>query len=426
VSTIPEPAVDQGIVAALPAAREIRSRVGQRRLNVAVFVAAVTIYFAVGGLTGNVLAAKFAILAPNDKTALYGLATTLYSITATLALILWGALSDLTRSRFGARSPWMIAGGIGGGLALVAAGMTQNATVLLILAPVFGLLYGAAPAALVAVFPDRVPVHRRGSVSAVYGSAQVLGAVVGGALGAQFLTVPDPFIYATAATLVVGTLLFVLIAPDFPNTDEPRRKLDLRGLAASFAFPRKAPDFYWAYAGRFLLLFGLFMVTNYILYIVTDYMGQTTEEAMGTVSIVAVASLVPLLIGTAVGGPLSDKLKRRKVPIFIAAILFAVSLMIPLLWPVPLAMIIFAVVSGFGQGAFFSIDAALMTEVLPSDESRGKDLAILNTANTVPQVLAPGATALVVSLVGYPPVFVIAIVFVAIGGASIFFIRGVR
>jgi hypothetical protein len=56
VSTIPEPAVDQGIVAALPSAREIRSRVGQRRLNVAVFVAAVTIYFAVGGLTGNVLA----------------------------------------------------------------------------------------------------------------------------------------------------------------------------------------------------------------------------------------------------------------------------------------------------------------------------------------------------------------------------------
>lgn len=84
-------------------------------------------------------------------------------------------------------------------------------------------------------------------------------------------------------------------------------------------------------------------------------------------------------------------------------------------------MIIFAIASGFGQGAFFSTDAALMTEVLPSDESRDKDLAILNTANTIAQVLAPVATALVVSLLGYPPVFVIAIVFVTVGGASIFF-----
>jgi MFS family permease len=226
--------------------------------------------------------------------------------------------------------------------------------------------------------------------------------------------------------LTSSALLFIVIAPDYSNQDEPRRALDLRGLLASFAFPRKAHNFYWAYASRFVLLFGLFMVTNYILYIVTDYIGLPDDEAANTISLVAIFSLIPLVVGTMIGGPLSDKLGRRKLPIFIAAIFFAVSLLIPLLWPVKTAILVFAAVSGFGQGAFFSIDAALMTEVLPNHESRGKDLAILNTANTVPQVLAPGFTALIVGAFGYPPVFIIALTFVAIGGGTIFFIRGVR
>jgi MFS family permease len=425
--TLPEPAVEPALLETIPAVeREPRSRVGQRRLGFALFIAATVVFFSVGGLTGNVLAAKFAILDPANKTTLYGLATTLYAIAATISLILGGTISDLTRSRFGARSPWLVVGAVLGGLTLVGAGLTQSTTLLLVLAPVFGLTYGILPAILVAIFPDRVPVGRRGSVSAVYGSGQVIGAVIGGSLGAQFLVVPDTFIFATAVVLVIGVLLFVVLAPDYSNKDEPRRRLDLRGVVASFAFPRKAPDFYWAYAGRFLLLFGVYMITNYILYIVTDYIGVPADQAGGIVASVALVGLVPLIIGTVVGGPLSDRLGRRKAPLFAAALLFGVAIAIPLIWPTPVALIVFSAVAGLGQGAFFSIDTALMTEVIPSDASRGKDLAILTTANTIPQVLAPGATALVVGAMGYPPIFVIALVCVAVGAASIWFIRGIR
>jgi MFS family permease len=254
----------------------------------------------------------------------------------------------------------------------------------------------------------------------------MVGAVIGGSLGAQFLVVPDPFIFATAIVLVVGVILFVLLAPDYSNIDEPRRKLDLRGVIASFAFPRKAPDFYWAYVGRFLLLFGVYMITNYILYIVTDYMQVPADEAASTVASVALVGFLPLIIGTVLGGPLSDKLKRRKAPLFVAALLFAVSIILPMVWPTPMSLILFSAIAGLGQGAFFSIDTALMTEVIPNQNSRGKDLAILTTANTIPQVLAPGATALIVSAMGYPPVFAVALACVAIGAASIWFIRGVR
>jgi MFS family permease len=207
MSPISDPAFDPAIIEQMPASGRVRSRTSQKRLGIAVFLATAAIYFAVGGLTGTILAAKLALLAPDDKTALYGLATTLYSLTATVALILWGATSDLTRSRLGARAPWIIAGGVLGGLSLVAAALAQSATVVLLIAPVFGLLYGAAPAALLAVFPDRVPESSRGTMSAVYGAAQMLGAVVSGASGAQFISNPDTFIVVSAAVLMVGTPL---------------------------------------------------------------------------------------------------------------------------------------------------------------------------------------------------------------------------
>jgi MFS family permease len=425
--TLPEPSLDPALMEAIPLPdREPRSRVSQRRLRIALFIAATVVFFAVSGLTGNVLAAKFAILDPANKTSLYGLATTLYAITATIALVLGGTFSDLTRSRYGSRSPWLIIGAVLGAVALVAAAITQSAGFLLLLAPLFGLTYGVLPAILVAIFPDRVPVNRRGTVSAIYGSGQVFGAVIGGSLGAQFLIAPAPFIFATAIVLVAGVIVFVLLAPDYSNVGDPRPRLDLRGLVKSFAFPRKAPDFYWAYAGRFLLLFGVYMITNYILYIVTDYMGVPPDKAAGTVASVALVGFVPLIIGTVVGGPLSDRLKRRRAPLFVAAMLFAISIILLLIWPTPFTLILFSAISGLGQGAFFSIDTALMTEVIPSDLSRGKDLAILTTANTIPQVLAPGVTALVVGLLGYPPVFVIALVCVLVGAGSIWFIKGVK
>lgn len=68
-----------------------------------------------------------------------------------------------------------------------------------------------------------------------------------------------------------------------------------------------------------------------------------------------------------------------------------------------------------------------MTEVLPSEDARGKDLGILNTANTVPQVLAPLITSGIVSAgLGYRPVFVISLVIISVGAVSIFKIKSVR
>ena len=232
---------------------------------------------------------------------------------------------------------------------------------------------------------------------------------------------------STPVILTVMTVLFLVLAPDTSTKDVPRARLDRAGLLDAFKFPKGAPDFYWAFAGRFLLLLGLFAVQNFTLYILTDYIHLSSTEAGNIIAIAGIAQLVAIVIGTFLGGPLSDKLKRRKAPLFVASLLFGVAVLIPLVWPTGTAMIIFGGVSSLGLGAFLSIDTALMTEVIPGGDSSGKDLGILNTANTVPQIIAPLITSGIVAIgFGYAPVFVFSLVLIVVGAFSIFKIKSVR
>jgi MFS family permease len=425
---LPEPLAHPGILE-----EETRSiatappRTTTRRLGVALFILGFAWVFANGALVGVILAAKFAILDEPNKVFLFGLATAIGGVGTTLSLFFWGAISDLTRSRLGRRAPWILFGGVAGPIFFVLMALADSPVLLLVAFVGYGLAFNSLTSAALAVFADRVPREKRGTISAVYGGAQVIGGTFGSITASRFLEVPNTFMYIGAVMIFVGAVLFVLLAPDNSSKDVPRAKLDVRGLLDAFRFPKNAPDFYWAFAGRFLLLLGLYVVQNFTLYILTDYIGLTKGEAGDIIAISGIATLVTIVLGTFLGGPLSDKLKRRKLPIFIASLLFAVAVLVPFVWPTGTAMIIFAALSSLGLGAFLSIDTALMTEVIPSQEQAGKDLGILNTANTVPQVIAPLLTAAIVGIgFGYAPVFIVSLVIMLIGAFSIFKIKSVR
>jgi MFS family permease len=406
----------------------IRSRVSPRRLGTALFIIGFGWVFANGGLTTVLLAAKIGILAPDDKTFILGLATALAGIGTTIALFFWGAISDLTRSRLGRRSPWVIFGAVAAGVFLVLIGLSTSVGMLITFFILYGLTFNALVAAILAVFADRVPRARRGTISAIYGGAQVIGGTIAGVIDSRFIVSPSPvFFFIGAVVVVVAAILFLILAPDYSSKDLPRAKLDMRGLLDAFKFPKKAPDFYWAFAGRFLLLLGLYAVQNFTLYILEDYIHLSKDAAANIIAISGIATLVTIVLGTFLGGPLSDRIHRRKVPIFIASLLFGVAVLVPLVWPTGTAMIIFSALSGLGLGAFLSVDTALMTEVIPSDANAGKDLGILNTANTVPQIIAPLLTSGVVAIgFGYAPVFVVSLVLIIIGAFSVFRIKSVR
>ena len=54
---------------------------------------------------------------------------------------------------------------------------------------------------------------------------------------------------------------------------------------------------------------------------------------------------------------------------------------------------------GCSYGIYVSVDFALITEVLPGAEDRGKDLGVINIANALPQVLAPVLAGVLLAIV---------------------------
>jgi hypothetical protein len=66
-------------------------------------------------------------------------------------------------------------------------------------------------------------------------------------------------------------------------------------------------------------------------------------------------------------------------------------------------------VLGAGFGIFTAVDFSLITLVLPDVATAGKDMGVLNVANSLPQVFAPALAApIVVSPGGYPALFAVA------------------
>jgi MFS family permease len=137
--------------------------------------------------------------------------------------------------------------------------------------------------------------------------------------------------------------------------------------------------------------------------------------------------LITALVGSVVAGPLSDRLQRRKAFAIGSSALAMTAVAIPLSLPTTGGMYGFSVVGGLAFGIYYAVDAALMSEVLPAQESHARDLGILNIANTGGQVLAPAASSVLVGLgLGFVPVFVGALIAGALGAACIPPIRSVR
>lgn len=361
------------------------------------------------------------------KVVILGTLTVVGSLVALVANIAFGTFSDLTRSRFGRRNPWIVTGALAGGATMVMVANSHTIVTLAVSWCLFQVALNVMLAPLVATIADRVPVPRLGTVSAIYGTGIVLAQALGALIGAKFIA------NATAGFLIAGAIMVgagisvVLIAPEPSAKDLPRQHLDVKAVIKSFALPRNARDFYWALVGRLILVVGYFMVVGYQLYILTDYMGLTLTEAGAIIATAALLTLGTALVAGLTSGPVSDRIGRRKLPVMAASLIIAAATLVPFLAAEPWTMLVFAAVAGFGFGIYNSIDMALIAEVLPTKAQNGKDLGILNMANTAGQMLAPALVSVIItSGAGYRAIFPIAAALLVAAALCIHPIKSVR
>jgi MFS family permease len=341
--------------------------------------------------------------------------------------ILAGALSDRTRSRFGRRRPWLLIGVIGTAASYFVI-MRADATHelvggVLLFQLCLNLLFGP----LVALLADQVPPAQRGRAAAFIGLAPPAGAMTGALLVGVALPQENIRYAVIAALLVAATIPLLLLAREAPTGP------GLLGLAGprQVARPRRfqlSRDFAVAWLSRLLIQAGITIVSLFTLFNIQDRVtlpGRLAPEAL--LGMLVVGSCLMQVAASLAGGFLSDHLRRRKAFVLAAGLLVAAATAVLALSVDWRLMAGAFAIFGIGYGLFTTVDAALITEVLPSDHDAGRDLGLSNLANTLPQMFAPllGAV-LLQSAAGYAWLYLAAGVAAAAGGLLILAVRGAR
>ena len=351
----------------------------------------------------------------------FGLINGMIGVTALVTLPLFGSLCDRTRSRFGRRRLWILAGAGVFAAGLLATGV-QTGWVGVALAWTFASLgVNMATVGLTATIADQVPDHQRGMVSSAIYGPQALGVVLG-------LAALAPVGTARPRYLLLAVAVLVLVWPFGVGyrevaTARPTGPLNLRAVLGGqwLAYP----DFGWAFGGRLLVNLGNAFGTSYLLFFLRDYLKVPNPDT--SLLVLTVIYLVFTLLATYGCGMLSDRSGRRRI--FVAAASGAQAAAALLLTAVPTwrTALVAAALLGAGYGAYMSVDQAVVTEVLPDARDRAKDLSIMSVGSVGPQAFGPLAASLVIAVLGgYRVLFAAAGLCSLAGAVMVYRIRSVR
>ncbi|MBM2623013.1 MFS transporter [Actinoplanes sp. LDG1-06] len=366
---------------------------------------------------------QVAEITPDSKELWLGIVTGIGAIVAIVVNPLAGALSDRTRIKlfgrpYGRRHIWTLAGCALSVLSIAVLAEATNLLTVIVAWCFVTVGINIMLASLTAAVPDRVPVAQRGLVSGWIGMPQALGLVIGAILVTAVFTDIGPGYIALGLGLVVLGVPFALLTKDDPlppgHKVRAHWKIDLRGH----------PDYMWAWGTRFLVQLGNALGTLYLLYFLDDAVGLDDPDT-GLLYMILLYT-VGMIATAMVGGWLSDRVGRRKIFVIWSGVLIAIAATLLAIWPTWAISLVAAFLFGMGFGVYLAVDTALITQVLPNEADRAKDLGVINIASAAPQALGPLLAApIVTSLGGYPTLFALTALVSLVGAVAVVKIRSV-
>ncbi len=386
----------------------------------------VVIWMSIFPLLQIMIPTQITMLDARHKIADYSLISAMGALTALITFPLVGALSDRTTLRLGRRRPWIIGGTIGAALVLVFLGGVPNILWLGTGWVLFTIFANITQAGLFTIIADQVPARQRALVSAFVGLSIPVGIALGSVLVGRILKTPQLSYYVIAGLLLIFGLLFSLIMHDEPLPKGALPPFNFVSFIAGFWInPVKHPDFGWAWLTRFLLILGYACGTSYLFFFLQDAV-HYPQPAQG-VSTFQLISTGLLLVASIGSGILSDRSQRRKIFVMGAGCTMGIALLILAFFPSWPMVQFAAAVLGLGYGIYVAVDLALVIQVLPSAQNRGKDMGVINIAATIPQVLAPALIGIMISTFhSYLLLFTLAAILLFLASALIPRIKEVR
>lgn len=399
------------------------------RLIIGIGVAQLGIFIAILAPVMVSMQLKAQALSPEDPAGVLATVLPVGALGAIIGNPVFGALSDRTRTRWGRRRPWMVGGIIALALGLVGIALAPTVPTLLAAWLFCQLASNASSSALMASFADNVPALRRGRAASVLGFAQNLSILVG-TYAAALLVDHLTLLFVLPGVLGVAMVLwYASFAPDDLPERRPAPFSAMTLLRSFWTNPLKHPDFALAWWSRFLIILATYLFTTFRLLYMQDHLGLSTAEAVSSIATGVLLYTLALLAGTLGSGWLSDRLGRRKIFVAGSTALFGAGL-VALVFADSVGHFYLAeIIMGLAYGVYVAIDYALVIDVLPDPDQSGKDLGVLNIANSLPQSFAPPIGALLLSLGGggnYEALLWTAGAVAAVGALAVLPIRGVR
>ena len=387
-----------------------------------------------------------AMLIAGDQasTLLIGRVTAAGGVFALLVPLFVGFFSDRTRTKWGRRRPWMVAGTLVNLLGLYLVGIAFSPVSLILAYIVLQSSNNVSGAAYSGVIPDVVPEADRGKASGLLGVMNGLGTVIGVAGVSIILAI----LHDTRAGLLVSYTYIAIVltvtltitcwaTPEalLPPLVKQHAKVNPRYAACAIALllavasivllittdfslvwlvisllssgitvalargipavreavqPLRNRDFFWVFATRGFTQMGIFTILPFMTNYFADVVHAKNPGASSGFWLLAVIAggILPAIVC----GHYSDRLGRRKVFVYASAgiqagivgvLLFGlVSSLVPLY--------LLGAIYGVGYGTYYAVDWALACDVLPQGGAgAGKDMALYHIAFTLPQALVP-------------------------------------
>lgn len=335
------------------------------------------------------------------------------AIAASVGHILFGWLSDLTRTR----RPWAALGlALSCGLLLfVPLARSLEALILIVAAWQLGLNMMLAP--LAAWGADCVPDGQKGLLGGLLAFAPGLGALAGALVTVPGLASADGRLVVVALTVAAAVLPALLLAPraaavqpatPLAQAEQPRRSAALRQSALKM------------WAARLLV-----QVAEAALFSFLYLWLRSIDPAVEDYLTARVFSLVLVLSAPAalLAGRWADRRGHPFRPLVVCTLIAPFGLVGMALAHSVAAGVASYAVFGFSTSIFLALHSAQTLRTLPDSNRRGRDLGLFNLTNTMPSLVMPWFTLALVPWFGFSGLFLL---FAALALVAAVLLAGLR
>ncbi len=379
------------------------------------------IFYALAWAGGTVAYTPFiTILLPAKISSIigleHGIVWTAYiaffgAIAASIGAITFGYLSDITRNRH----IWIYCGLFLSCILLISTNYVHTLFSLVAIIILWQLALNMFLAPLAAFAADNIPDEQKGTLGGLLAFAPAIGALSG-----SVATYPG-LASASGRIILVCAIVFALVMPIMiisrsiatksinTASENGSASLNRRSIAMRMWFARLAIQISEA---------ALFTYLYFWLRTIDPSASDSQTARVFTFTMVLSAPIA-LIVGS-----WADKHGRPILPLSICAAISSISL---------LSMSIshtafFAIVSygffGVSSSVFLALHTAQTLSVLPRADRRGRDLGIFNLTNTLPSIILPIITLVLVPKFGFVSLFVFLSILAANGSFILFSLNG--